>query len=142
MLGPGGVDDAIVWDLCCGSGAFGLEALSAGAGHCTFVDIDHRATAFVREFLDGKNAFRRAKVITGDVLSVVPLLADRPDLVYLDPPYRDDEIYSWAGLHNWESVLAPGGSVFVEAGQGRVLPGWETRKYGDTILYRWTEKSR
>jgi 16S rRNA (guanine966-N2)-methyltransferase len=137
MLGPGALEGEVVWDLCCGSGAFGIEALSAGASRCTFVDRDARATAFVREFLDGRQAFRRARVITGNVKTVVPALDEHPDLVYLDPPYRDDKLYSWAGRYDWGSVLAEGGSVFVETGSERDLPDWEERRYGDTHLYRW-----
>ena len=142
ILGPEALEGATVWDLCCGSGAFGIEALSTGATRCTFVDRDPAATRFVREFLEGRQAFRRARVITGDVTKVVPALGESPDLVYLDPPYRDDELYSWAGRYDWGSVLSGGGSVFLETGSGRDFPGWGERKYGDTFLYRWTETSR
>jgi 16S rRNA (guanine966-N2)-methyltransferase len=141
ILGPRYLDDSVVWDLCCGSGAFGLEALSAGASHCTFVDRDARATGFVREFLDGKGAFRRARVITGNVTTVVPVLDGHPDLVYIDPPWKDEKLYSWAGRYDWKSVVSPGGTVFLESGTDRDLPGWEERKYGDTRLYRWTENT-
>jgi 16S rRNA (guanine966-N2)-methyltransferase len=141
ILGPGDLDGMSIWDLCCGSGAFGIEALSLSAAHCLFVDNDSLATEFVRDFLGKRGATDRARVVTGDVMSIVPEVEDRPDLVYMDPPYRSDELYSWAGLLDWQSVIAPGGAVFLEAGSDRDIPGWEARKYGDTCLFRWREKS-
>ena len=141
ILGPNDLDGMSVWDLCCGSGAFGIEALSRGAIHCLFVDSDHRATDFVKDFLGQHGATDRAQVVTGSVERIVLNREDRPDLVYLDPPYRSDKLYSWAGMLDWQSVVAPGGAVFLEAGSDRDIPGWEARKYGDTcLLFRWTEK--
>ncbi len=141
MLGPGDMDGMSVWDLCCGSGAMGIEALSLGALHCLFVDSDYKATEFVKDFLGQRGASDLAQVVTGNVTRIVPERNDRPDLVYLDPPYRSDKLYSWASLFDWQSVVAPGGTVFIEAGSDRDIPGWEARKYGDTCLYRWTERS-
>src|SRR3954471_12787256 len=50
LIGP--VDEAVVLDLYAGSGALGLEALSRGAAHATFVEKDRDACRVIDENLD------------------------------------------------------------------------------------------
>src|SRR5947207_14816073 len=52
LLGPGAAEDAIVLDLFAGSGAMGLEALSRGASHATFVESDRDACRTINRNLD------------------------------------------------------------------------------------------
>jgi len=73
-----------VADLFAGSGALGLEALSRGAAHCTFVEIDRAALDAIRRNLAALGA-------EADVLAVSAEHARIPgplDLAFLDPPYR------------------------------------------------------
>jgi 16S rRNA (guanine966-N2)-methyltransferase len=72
-----------VADIFAGSGALGLEALSRGAAHCTFVDSDRAAVDAIRANLAtlGGEADVRAGAAEGARFA-------RPlDLVFLDPPY-------------------------------------------------------
>src|SRR3954471_16170376 len=91
----GAVEDARVADLFAGSGALGIEALSRGATHATFVDDDGAAVAVIRENLAGTGlAGPSATVVQGDVLRWLAT-SDPVDLALADPPYTFDQ---WAEL--------------------------------------------
>jgi 16S rRNA (guanine966-N2)-methyltransferase len=139
-----GLDGVAVLDLCAGSGALGLEALSRGAVHALFVESDRRAAAVLR-----RNAaalgFTDAEVRVAPAATVLAAPADRAyDLVLVDPPYEvpATEVAAWlatAAAHGW---LADGAVVVVErAGRDGAFP-WppalraaRERRYGDTTLH-------
>jgi 16S rRNA (guanine966-N2)-methyltransferase len=88
LVGP--VDGMEVLDLYAGSGAMGLEALSRGAAHATFVEGDRRAAGTIVRNLD-KLGFKTATVLREDVarkLAADAAAGRRYDLVLIDPPYR------------------------------------------------------
>ncbi|HEU5198950.1 MAG TPA: RsmD family RNA methyltransferase [Ktedonobacterales bacterium] len=60
------VVDADVLDLFGGTGAIGLEALSRGAAHATFVEINHQMAGILRENARATGLTDRAEVIRGD----------------------------------------------------------------------------
>lgn len=79
-----------VLDAFAGSGAMGLELLSRGAAHATFVDRDRRAVARIRRSATSLGAVAgEAAFLGGDVFSLAERgLAGAPfDIVFLDPPY-------------------------------------------------------
>ena len=123
-----------VWDLCCGTGAVGLEALSAGASHAVFVDRQRHSRELISSFLVERESLDSATIITGDVRRMVPLKGSHPELVFIDPPYSELYLYRWIWSLDWVSILAPGGMVFVESGSDPGLSGWTTRGYGDSWL--------
>jgi 16S rRNA (guanine966-N2)-methyltransferase len=103
---------AHVADLYAGSGAIGIEALSRGAVHCTFVERDRDALRALRTNLDTLGLTDRSRIVTGDVLAVAaPLEAD---LVFADPPY---DFVAWGRLLG--ALRAP----FVVAESGSELTG-------------------
>jgi 16S rRNA (guanine966-N2)-methyltransferase len=122
--------DAAVLDLFAGSGALGIEALSRGAAHCTFVEQARPAIAVVRQNLDVLGLSERATVVTMDVDRYLRSAGPgRFDLALADPPYAYD---GWAGLV--DTVPA---AVLVAESDRAVDPadGWElvrTRRYGTT----------
>jgi 16S rRNA G966 N2-methylase RsmD len=128
-----------VWDLCCGSGAFGIECLSAGAAGCSFVDSDRRAVRFVREALASLGALGRSEMACGDVTSTDLSALSKPSLVFIDPPYSSTDVYSWAFRTDWAEIAAPGGMIMVEMPSMMETDGsWERRRYGETTLaWRW-----
>ena len=68
----GGVEEALVWDLFAGSGAMGIEALSRGAAHATFVEQAQSACSATRANLAALGyGPGRATVICADVLAWV-----------------------------------------------------------------------
>ena len=121
------VRDAAVADLFCGSGAVGIEALSRGAAHCTFVERDRAALATLRRNLQQLGLTERSKVVAGDAVAMAARL--EVDLVLADPPYDFDR---------WDELLARLDAPFVVAEAGRAIEpptGWEqarARRYGRT----------
>jgi 16S rRNA (guanine966-N2)-methyltransferase len=85
----GVVTDATVLDLFAGSGALGIEALSRGAQHCTFVESARPALAALRTNLETLGLGDRATVAP---MEVTRFLASGPaaDLALADPPYAFD----------------------------------------------------
>jgi 16S rRNA (guanine966-N2)-methyltransferase len=138
LIGP--VDGAAVLDLFAGSGAMGLEALSRGAAHATFVESDREACRTIVRNLD-KLALENATVLCQDALSA--LRADaragtRYDLVLLDPPYRRFSSLQNAMIRHLPAILAPGGTLLVETGADEEpelpLSKRTTRRYGAARL--------
>ncbi len=82
------VDGACVLDVFAGTGAFGLEALSRGAAHATFVEHDRAALAALRVNIATCQAQNLTTILAIDALAIPP--GDCADLVFLDPPYRQD----------------------------------------------------
>lgn len=85
--GCAGVAGKHVLDLCCGTGAMGLEALSRGAAHVTFVDKDKASLQWLRQNIEKLGAKAEATVIQAPA-EALPRRADPADIVWLDPPYH------------------------------------------------------
>lgn len=79
-----------VLDVCCGSGSLGIEALSRGANHCTFLDRAHGALAVTRTNLDRLGLSDQASLLQGNA-TCLPRALQASDLVFLDPPYRNSQ---------------------------------------------------
>ena len=138
------LDGARVLDLYAGSGAVGLEALSRGAAHVTFVESDRAAAAAVQRNVEAVGLVG-ASVIRGTVES---FLAGRPDVAFqfafVDPPYALDEASLAAVLAvlaepGW---LAPGAVVVVERSSRGTEPSWPSviesvkqKRYGEGLLW-------
>ena len=82
--------DATVLDACAGTGAVGIEALSRGAAHVTFVDQDRRATALIATNLARCGLTDGYAIIRAD-LGHFQASSAQPayDVIVLDPPYDD-----------------------------------------------------
>src|SRR4051794_34408213 len=101
----GSFEDLRVADLFAGSGALGLEALSRGAAHATFVENDPKATAVIRRNADKLGA--SVQMIGGSALALPK--AEPFDLIFADPPYAPGSgsaVVAAVVKANW---LAPGG---------------------------------
>ncbi len=83
----GVVVGARVVDAFAGSGALGIEALSRGAEHCTFIERDREALEVLRENLETLGLGDRSTVVRGDVMTNIGL-AHNVSLVLADPPYE------------------------------------------------------
>lgn len=79
---------AIVWDVFAGSGAMGLEALSRGAAHVTFVEKDPQVIRILQENMDHLGAGESCAILRGDATQLVLKSTPQPaDIIILDPPY-------------------------------------------------------
>lgn len=85
------VPEKTVLDLFAGSGAMGIEALSRGAKHCTFVDLNPE---FTTKNIAKLRLEESADIIRGDYLDFLGKCNKQFDLVFLDPPYEKKMIDS------------------------------------------------
>lgn len=139
-----GLDGAAVLDLCAGSGALGLEALSRGAAHALFVESDRRAAAVLRRNIAALG-LPGAAVRASPAASVLAETADRAfDVMLVDPPYDvpDAEVAGWLAAAAGNGWLAADATVVVErsARSGafhwpQPLSGVRERRYGETALH-------
>lgn len=74
-------------DLFAGSGALGLEALSRGAAHCTFVDLDTRNLKQIGAVLAELGAGERGRCAPGCARAFLGQPQSPYDLIFLDPPF-------------------------------------------------------
>ena len=105
------IDGARVLDGYAGTGAVGIEALSRGARHVTFVEQDRRATSLIRENVTGCDEGAAYTIETGDVATLLRGHSGAFDLIWLDPPYDSD---SAEALTAAAGALAAGGLVVLE----------------------------
>lgn len=130
--------DARVLDLFAGTGALGLEALSRGAAHVTFVDQGRVALALLRRNVDLLQAGGATRILRHDARHPGPNPGPAFDLVFLDPPYGQglgDPALRACHDGGW---LAPGALILWEENRPSTPPeGFEPldmRKYGDTFI--------
>ncbi len=133
------VAGATVLDLYAGSGAIGIEALSRGAGTCTFVEQGREAVAVIRRNLELTGLSDRASLVAGPVerfLATGPPIS--PDLVMVDPPFAEHAIL--APLQALVPLLAPHATVVVRTFWRTPVPTPDgmgfvrQRRFGETML--------
>ncbi|HEX3425917.1 MAG TPA: 16S rRNA (guanine(966)-N(2))-methyltransferase RsmD [Acidimicrobiales bacterium] len=127
------LEGATVADLFAGSGALGIEALSRGARHATFVDTDREAARTIAENLAALDLQGgRATVVRHDVVRWLAT-AGPTDVVLCDPPYAFDRWQDLARLLEPVAKLA-----VLESDRPLDLgPAWEVVKekhYGGTVV--------
>jgi 16S rRNA (guanine966-N2)-methyltransferase len=81
------LQNSIVLDLCCGSGALGIEALSRGAKFCYFIDYDAQILSRLAENLSLFKQTENTKLIRADVKDL-PRSREKCNLIFIDPPYQ------------------------------------------------------
>ncbi len=135
------LDGARVVDLCAGSGALGLEALSRGAVHCDFVEQDPQVLATLRANIAALGAGDRATVHRAAAERFVDAAAPGPPcpwaVAFADPPYASGVAAALA--ERW--LRAPFAAIFgVEHAAALTLPApaagttVDRRRYGDTAI--------
>jgi 16S rRNA (guanine966-N2)-methyltransferase len=101
-------------DLFAGSGALGIEAASRGAAEVVMVDHDPVVVATLREQLQ-KLGFADAQLVQQDINSWLQGKAEPFDIVFLDPPFRENRLPSCIDLLEGNGWLAAGARVYLEA---------------------------
>ena len=120
------IDGARFADVYSGTGAVGIEALSRGASHVTFVEKDRRAAALIAANLAVCGVQQGYTIECGDAAAVLRRLpeADTFDLVLLDPPYDADPQMLAQTLKEAARRIAAEGLIVLERASRRepVLP--------------------
>jgi 16S rRNA (guanine966-N2)-methyltransferase len=131
-------------DLFCGAGGVGLEALSRGAAHVTFVERDRAALDALRRNVAALGVAARVDVLTLAVERALGRLAGAGaafDLVFLDPPYGSDAVAATLELLATGAVTTPAALVVAQHPTKRPPPSergrlraYRTRRFGETTL--------
>ena len=118
----GRFEERRVLDLFAGSGQMGLEAVSRGAAHAILVDADKNAVAVIQKNAQHTKLTDRVEVRHGDALSFLRTYRGAPfSLIFLDPPYRLGLLPDCLALIAEKGLLAAGGTIVCESGDGRVF---------------------
>ncbi|KYD23610.1 hypothetical protein B4113_2975 [Geobacillus sp. B4113_201601] len=136
-------------DLFAGSGGLGIEALSRGLDRVIFVDHDRKAVQTVRKNVAACGLEKQAEIYCNDAERALKAVAKRGlrfSVIFLDPPYKENE---WPALLSALAgcrLLEPGGVVVAEHSAKARLPEtadglvqWKQETYGITgvTIYRW-----
>jgi 16S rRNA (guanine966-N2)-methyltransferase len=130
------VAGARVLDLFAGTGALGLEALSRGANHATFLDTGTPALTLIKRNITLMRSEPRTTILKRDATSPGP--GTPHSLVFLDPPYGKalgPTALTACMSQGW--LAADAIIVWEEGTPPTVPPGFDTldqRKYGDTVV--------
>jgi 16S rRNA (guanine966-N2)-methyltransferase len=131
-----------VLDLFAGSGAVGIEALSQGAAHCTFLDLEARAVATIRENLSATGLSERSEVRHTDAFRYLCHVKKSFDLIYIAPPqYHTLWEQALHTIAERPELVTADGLVVVqidpqeyEAQHLAAFEETDQRKYGNTLL--------
>jgi 16S rRNA (guanine966-N2)-methyltransferase len=128
-----------VLDLFAGSGALGIEALSRGAAHVTFVDFGKVPLGVIRGNLRELGLEARATVVGTDAVAAAARPGPAPwNLVFIDPPYASAlAVRAATALEH----LAPDATIVIEHDRRHAPPEHlgslvrsDERRYGDTLV--------
>ena len=134
-------------DLCAGSGAVGIEALSRGAGHVTFVDKSRKMCGLVEANLDLCGVPEElTEVVLGDAADFLRRASARAsegwDVVFYDPPYATDYLPVLEALGAPPATLLKDGGLLVAEHHHKSQPvdatgqlrRWRVLRQGDSAL--------
>ena len=113
------IEGARVLDAFAGTGALGLEALSRGAAHVTFLENDRAALGVLRANIALCGAGERCAVLAADALR--PPMGAPYSLVFLDPPYGLDLVPQAVAVLRERGWIAPGATLVAETGRDEQL---------------------
>lgn len=87
------IEDSTVLDLFAGSGAIGIECISRGCKRAYFCEKSHEAVRMIRQNLKKTNFEDKSEIFEKDYKKCLELLANnnvKIDIIYIDPPYKQD----------------------------------------------------
>lgn len=131
------VKDLTVLDAFAGSGSLGLEALSRGAKHVTFVERDRIAQKIINKNIEILGARNHTKLIKASVSNYINTTSDKFDLILADPPYHDMQLSTVSKLF---SLLKPNALMILSYPDGGEVPTGakvvvvDNRSYGNAAL--------
>ncbi len=143
VLAPRIGDETRFLDLCAGTGAVGIEAISRGAAFVTFVDRSKRSCALIEENLDKLDVPENATEILGIDAENFAGREHKTgwDIAFYDPPYDADYSLVFHEFGYNSTLLNDGGILVVEHHTKKHVPDevgslrrWRVLKQGETSL--------
>lgn len=135
MIRPN-LEGACVLDLCSGTGSLGLEAFSQGAKAVTLVDSDVTYVYKNIQSMIPKEELLKIKIKKLDVVQFIKREKEKYDIIFLDPPWAEFELYKRALKAISDSdILQDTGILVCEHGKKEVLEIPEALECTKTSLY-------
>ncbi len=130
---------ARVLDLFAGSGALGLESLSRGAREVVFNDLDKNSLAILKKNIASLKICEGFKLCNLDYLLCLSQVTPSFDMIFIDPPYREEFGERALRVIAERGLLSPAGIAVYErdrAFEGEIagLEKYDERKYGKSYL--------
>lgn len=104
-----------VLDLFGGTGQLGIECLSRGAEHCTFVDQRKDAVRLMKENLEHCDLSDRGRVVQGDAIGFLSSCREKYHLIFLDPPYDSGLLEAALKRISTIDILTDNGIIICES---------------------------
>lgn len=127
-----------VLDLFAGSGQLGIEAISRGARHCTFVESNKNAYKIVQRNTEKCNIEGKCRLVLGEAKSFL-MKKDCFDIAFVDPPYHKGKIDEC--LPKLTELMSNDGVIVCESAKDETMPqevnSWSIARekhYGKTKL--------
>lgn len=102
-----------VLDLFAGSGSYGFESLSRGASYSTFVDKSLQANKCLKENKENLKV-SNCEIIYQDSLSYLNECSDKFDIIFVDPPYKEDIYEEIVDIIYNKELLRSNGALVLE----------------------------
>ena len=106
--------DACVLDLFSGSGSLGIEALSRGAAHCTFVDNKEISVAITKKNIENTHFQNLSSVFLSDSIDFINKTDKLFDIIFIDPPYESDLYFMALDKIRQKGLLTENGLIVLE----------------------------
>lgn len=146
------VEDARFLDLFAGTGSVGIEALSRGAAHATFIELNHKMLQIVRENLRITGLSDRAETLHADAFKFLQAPHTPYEIIYVAPPQYQDMAAKTLSLLDRSPLVAGDGVVVVQI-YPKERPGVtsvpltrlalsDERRYGSTLVMFYEPKNK
>ena len=134
--------NANVLDACCGTGAFGIEALSRGAKHVGFLDSSRESLEVTRHNLEKMGIEKTQYDLFLQPVENLSSARAQYDVIYIDPPYHSGIVPKALKALKEKNWIAPGAIILAETSErdktatpeGFVIT--EERRYGNSKLLK------
>ena len=109
------VENSTVLDLFSGVGSFGLECLSRGAKHVTFVENYTGVLPILKNNLNNLNIIEKYEIVEEDLMSNFPIkkIHKKFNIIFLDPPYKEKRLSNIIDNIFQEKILNKDGVIIV-----------------------------
>ncbi len=141
LTGLTDTEDAVIADICAGTGALGLEALSRGGKHITFVEKSRKVIDMIRKITEEFNVPKEDfEIINADALKFCKQTEKKFDIIFSDPPYKAGFTNEMLQIISERNILSTNGIMVLEYSKnyGIVLPEnmslIKEKSFGETIV--------
>lgn len=143
------IKDSICLDLFAGSGNLGIEAISNGAKYVYFIDNNKKSIKTIKENIDNFNIGDMCSVINTDYMQFLNYLKNNDnklDLIFIDPPYKDNIINEILNFISKNNIINDGGQVICEYVNDNLCECYndleliKKRKYSDKYISIYKKK--